>query len=132
MGSVRSEFQEAIGLNVEAEVIECRASDRAFSTLKLPFMSMYSNVILKKGVLANDNNIFDWFSQLGLNTIKRETVTICLLDETEKPTMVWTLSNAFSVKLAGTEVSAVDNETAVETIELAHTGITITNGWRLL
>ena len=82
----------------------------------------------EKGVLANDNNIFDWFSQLGLNTIKRETVTICLLDETAKPTMDWTLSNAFSVKLAGTEVSAVDNETAVETIELAYTGITIANG----
>lgn len=62
-----------------------------------------------------------------MNTIKRVPVIISLLDETGKPTMVWTLANAWPTKITGTDLKAEGNEVAVETIEIAHEGLTIAN-----
>jgi phage tail-like protein len=62
-----------------------------------------------------------------MNTIKRVPVIISLLDETGNPTMVWTLNNAWPAKITGTDLKAQGNEVAVETIEIAHEGLTIAN-----
>ena len=62
-----------------------------------------------------------------MNTIKRETVVIKLLDESGSPTMTWTLTNAWPTKITGTDLKSEANEVAVETLELAHEGLTIAN-----
>ena len=62
-----------------------------------------------------------------MNMIKRKAMTISLLDEGHKPTMVWKVANAFPTKITGTDLKAEGNEVAVETIEIAHEGITIEN-----
>ncbi len=80
---------------------------------------------MKKGVFAKDNAIFDWFAEIKMNTITRKELTIALLDETGKPTMVWRVQNAFPVKVTGTDLKAEGNEVAIETIEIAHEGFTI-------
>lgn len=127
-GTVMS-FQEVTGLAAEAQVIEYRAGDsKAFSTIKMPGIQKLGNVTLKKGVFAKDNALWAWFRQSKLNTIKRTTVVISLLDQTGAPTMVWTLTNAWPTKITGTDLKADGNEVAVETIELAHEGLAIANG----
>jgi phage tail-like protein len=60
------------------------------------------------------------------NTAPRRTVTIDLLDETGEPTMRWTLSNAWPTKFSGTDLNSDANEVAVEAIELACDGISVT------
>ena len=60
-----------------------------------------------------------------MNMIKRNTVTISLLDEGGAPTMVWTLANAWPTKITGTDLKSDGNEVAVETIEIAHEGLKI-------
>lgn len=82
---------------------------------------------MKKGVFKSDQKFWDWFNQIKLNTTKRETLTISLLDETGAPTMVWTLANAWPIKITGTDLKAEGNEVAVETIEIAYEGLTIHN-----
>ena len=42
-------------------------------------------------------------------------------------TMVWTLQNAWPTKITGTDLKADGNEVAVETLEIAHEGLTIAN-----
>jgi phage tail-like protein len=126
-GAVTS-FQEVSGLEVEAQVIEYRAGDsKGFSTIKMPGIQKSGNVTLKKGVFVKDNAFWTWFKQNTMNTIKRVTVVISLLDQTGKPTMVWTLANAWPTKITGTDLKADGNEVAVETIEVAHEGLTIAN-----
>jgi phage tail-like protein len=121
-------FQEASGLETESQTIEYRHGDnRAFSPIKMPDIKKYSNVTLKKGVFKSDNNFWDWFNQIKMNTVKRETITISLLDEAGAPTMVWTLANAWPTKITGTDLKAEGNEVAVETIEIAYEGLTIQN-----
>lgn len=119
-------FQEVSGLDVEAQPIEYRAGDNpVFSTVKMPGIKKYGNVTMKKGVFKADNKFWDWFNQIKMNTIKRVPVTISLLEESGRPTMVWTLANAWPTKITGTDLKAEGNAVAVETIEIAHEGLTI-------
>ena len=122
-------FEEVSGLDVEAQPIEYRHGDSpVFSALKMPGLKKYGNVTMKKGVFKADNKFWDWFNQIKMNTVKRVPVTISLLDEEGKPTMVWTLANAWPTKVSGTDLKSEGNEVAVETIEIAHEGLTISNG----
>ncbi len=121
-------FQEVSGLDIEAQVIEYRHGDSPdFSTIKMPGIKKSGNVTMKKGVFKSDNKFWDWFNEIKMNTIKRKTVTIKLLDESGAPTMTWTLANAWPAKITGTDLKSDGNEVAVETIEIAHEGITIAN-----
>lgn len=121
-------FQEVSGLDTETQPIEYRAGNsKEFSTVKMPGIKKTGNVTLKKGVFAKDNKFWDWYNQIKLNTIKRVTVTIQLCDEAGSPTMVWTLANAWPTKITGTDMKSDGNEVAVETLEVAHEGLTIAN-----
>lgn len=122
-------FQEVSGLDIEAQAIEYRAGDsKLFSTIKMPGLVKTGNVTVKKGIFVNDNRFWDWYSQIKMNTIKRQSVTISLLDQEASPTMVWKLSNAWPNKITGTDLKSDGNEVAVETMEITHEGLTIENG----
>ncbi len=121
-------FQEVSGLDVEAQPIEYRHGDSpAFSVIKMPGIKKYGNITMKKGVFSKDNKFWDWFNQIKMNTIKRIPVTISLLDEAGSPTMVWSLANAWPTKITGTDLKSDGNEVAVETVEVAHEGLTVAN-----
>ncbi len=122
-------FQEVSGLDTETQVVEYRHGDsKTFSTIKMPGIAKFGNVTLKKGIFVKDNNFWKWYDAIKMNTIKRETVVIQLLDQTGAPTMTWTLTNAWPTKITGTDLKSDGNEVAVETLELAHEGLTIANG----
>ena len=121
-------FQEVSGLDSEIQPIEYRhGNSPIFAPIKMPGLKKISNVTLKKGIFPKDNDFYKWYDAIKMNTIKRETVTISLLDETGKPTMVWTLTNAWPTKITGTDMKADGNDVAVETLEIAHEGLTIVN-----
>ena len=127
-GDQEMSFQEVSGLDMEAQPIEYRHGDsKEFSVIKMPGIKKTGNVTMKKGIFKSDNKFWDWFSEIKMNTIKRLPVTISLLDEAEAPTMVWKLSNAFPTKVTGTDLKSDGNEVAIESIEIAHEGLTIEN-----
>ncbi len=122
-------FQEVSGLETETQPIKYRHGDsKLFSTIKMPGIAKYGNVTLKKGIFVNDNNFWKWYDAIKMNAIKRETVTIKLLDESGSPTMTWTLTNAWPTKITATDMKSDSNEVAVETLEISHEGLTIKNG----
>lgn len=128
-GSDSASFQEVTGLDVQSDMIEYRSGDSpVFSTVKMPGLVKTGNVSLKKGVFTKDNKFFEWFSEIKMNTIERRDVTISLLDETGSPTMVWSLSRAWPTKVTSPDLKSDGNEVAIESIEIVHEGITISNG----
>jgi phage tail-like protein len=129
IGDKEIPFQEVSGLDIEAQIIEYRhGNSKEFSTIKMPGIKKTGNVTLKKGIFVKDNGFWDWFNKIKMNTIERQTIVINLLDEAGAPTMIWTLSNAWPTKITGTDMKSDGNEIAVETIEVAHEGLTIANG----
>jgi len=121
-------FQEVSGLDIQSEEIKYRHGDSPeFSVIKMPGMKKVGNITMKKGIFKGDNKFWDWFKQIKMNTIKRLPVTISLLDEGGKATMVWTLTNAWPTKITGTDLKSEGNEVAIESIEVVHEGLTIAN-----
>lgn len=122
-------FQEVSGMDVETQVIAYRASNnKLFSTEKMPGIAKYGNVTMKRGIFANDNTFWNWHAEMKMNTIKRRTILIKLLDEGGNITMQWSLSNAWPTKITSTDLKSDGNEVAIDIIEIAHEQLTITNG----
>ena len=121
-------FTEVSGLDVETELIEYReGSSKEYSKVKMPGMIKYSNITLKRGTFKGDNDFFNWWNSIKLNQAPRESITINLLNENHEAIVTWEVKNAWPVKVQSTDLKADGNEVAVETMELAHEGLTITN-----
>ncbi len=122
-------FTEVSGLDVETEVIEYRhgASPEYHST-KQPGRQKYGNLTLKRGTFAGDNEFFDWWREtVAFDTIVRRDITISLLNEDHEPVVVWKVKNAWATKVMPTDMKADASEIAIESVEIAHEGITIQN-----
>lgn len=121
-------FQEVTGLSSETQVIEYRGgSSKVYSTVKMPGIQKFGNVTLKKGIFKGDKALWDKYNLIKMNTYKRSTILISLLDESNAVAMSWTLLNAFPSKITVTDMKSDANEVAVETMELAHEGLTISS-----
>jgi phage tail-like protein len=119
-------FSEVTGLKAETQMIEYRNGlSPDYSTIKMPGMQKYGNVTLKRGITKKDNEFYKLWNTHQLNTIERRDITISLLDEKHTPVMVWKLRNAFPLSVDGGALKATGNEVAIETLELAHEGISV-------
>jgi phage tail-like protein len=119
-------FQEVSGLESEAEGIEYRhGNGPVFSPIKMPDLGRVGNVTLRKGIFARNSKFWEWYNEIKMNTIKRRSVVINLLNESGVPRMVWTLNNAWPTKITSPELRSDGNEVAVESIELAYETLTI-------
>ncbi|EKU91186.1 phage tail protein [Bacteroides oleiciplenus] len=117
---------EVSGLETEYDMIEYRAGDSPiFTKQKMPGMRKASDVTLKKGVFKDDKAMWDWINGIKLNTIKRATVTISLLDESGKPVKTWELTNAWPKKITVEGFKSDGNTAAIETLILAHEGVNV-------
>ena len=120
-------FQEVKGLSAETQVIEYRHNNsKVFDTIKMPGIQKLGNVTLKKGIFKGDDDLWKNFNAIK-NTAKKTTVVISLLDESNAVAMSWNLSNAFPTKITAADMKADSNEVAIETMEIAHEGLTISS-----
>jgi phage tail-like protein len=119
-------FQEVSGLDLDTQATGPRGGKtKNISTIDLPGIHTSGTVILKRGVVARDNAFFAWANAVERNMSKRSSVTIRLLDEKGRPTRTWTLHNAWPTKYDGPDLNATGTDVAIETLELAHEGISL-------
>ncbi len=127
-GGTKIGFTEVSGLDVETEVVEYRhGASPEYSKTKMPGMQKWANITLKRGTFASDNEYFNWWNTVKLNTIERRNITISLLNEEHSPVVVWKVKNAWPTKIQSTDLKADGNEVAIESMELAHEGLSIQN-----
>lgn len=121
-------FTEATGLDITTEVIEYRdGASKEYSKIKMPGQRKFSNITLKRGTFKGDNQFYEWFNTVALNTIERRDLTLSLLNENHEPVIVWKVKNAWPAKITSTDLKSDGNEVAIESLELAHEGLTIQN-----
>jgi len=127
-GGSKIGFTEVTGLEVSTEVIEYRdGASREYHKIKMPGMQKFGNITMKRGTFLGDNEFYAWWNTVALNTIERRNLIISLLNENHEPVVVWKVKNAWPVKVQSTDLKADGNEVAIETIEIAHEGLTIQN-----
>ena len=128
-GGTNIGFSEASGLTMEIQPIEYRdGANSDFNTIKMPGLPKTANVVLKRGIVDGDKEFFDWLNKTKMNQAERRDVTISLLNEEHAPVVVWKVKNAWPTKVQSTDLKADGNEVAIESVEIAHEGLTIENG----
>ena len=128
-GGTRIGFTEVTGLTLETEVIEYReGSSPEYNKIKMPGLRKFGNITMKRGTFVGDNDYFKWFNTVKMNTIERRDITISLLNESHEPVVVWKVKSAWPVKVQSPDLKSDANESAIESIEVAHEGLVIDNG----
>jgi len=119
-------FMEVSGLSIELDVVNYReGSSPENSMVLIPGQKKYSPVVLKRGLVKNDDDFYKWINTSQFNKIERRDVTISLLNENHEPVVVWKIKNAFPFKLEYSPLNANGSEVAIESLSLAHEGLTI-------
>jgi phage tail-like protein len=125
-GGSKIGFSEVTGLDQQTDPIEYReGSSPEYSKIKMPGLQKFSNITLKRGTFNGDKEFYSWMKTISLNKVQRRDVTISLLNENHEPVVTWKVRNAFPVKVQASDMKADGNEVAVETLELAHEGMSV-------
>jgi phage tail-like protein len=126
-GGAKMTFTEVTGLDQQVEVIEYRHSDsKDFSKIKMPGMRKFSNITLKRGKFENDFDYNKWMDEIANERVaNRRDVTVRLLNEKQLPVAAWTAVRCFPTKITAPDLKSDANEVAIETIEIAHEGLSL-------
>ena len=116
-------FKSVGGLKYEMETIPVRDGGNNATTFQLVGAAKWSNIVLKKG-FTKDSGMIAWReSWLGKPGKRVAAGVIIQLDTALVPQAQWTFYNGFPVKWEVGEFDASKSELAIETLEIAHEGI---------
>lgn len=122
-GIVVGSFTEVSGLDSETDVIEYRTGDmRMNSSVKLPGLTKYPNVVLKRG-MTKDLSLWQWRKAVVNGQTDRRNGVIILMDESRADVLRWQFRNGWPAKWEGPDLDASSSEVAIETLEIAHEGL---------
>jgi phage tail-like protein len=122
-GVTQGGFSEVSGLTMDTNIIEYREGDEVTTVRKLPGLMKYNNIVLKHGII--DTTLYTWRKKVIDGQTQRATGAIVLLDEARKPALRWSFTQGWPSKLEGPALNAKTSEAAVETMEIAHEGLTL-------
>lgn len=121
---VDNAFQEVSGLSVEYETESVSEGGENRFAHKLPVKTKYPNLVLKRGLVTSISAFSIW----GLKTMNdnlslsmsTRSISVMLLNARGIPTMAWLFVNAWPVKVHVSDLNAMENKIAVETMEFAY------------
>lgn len=116
-------FSEVTGFDASIDVIEYREGDMTQTPLKIPGLKKYGNITLKQG-LVDSMVLYEWMTAGLEGYVERKTLTITLLDIAGSPAASWQIINAWPVKYTAPDFNATSSEVAIESLEIAHEGMT--------
>lgn len=125
-------FSEVSGLEVSMEAETYEEGGVNAYTHQLPTRMEYENIELKRG-LTNDTQLWLWVKRVTNDPPtpqfkRRKTVRVFLQDTTGAESMGWEIREAMPVRWAGPELTADEGAVAIETLELAHHGLSTVQG----
>jgi phage tail-like protein len=118
-------FSEVSGLTAEGDAVDYReGTDRQHNVRKLTGLRKYSNITLKRGY-TNNNQLWEWYTNILNGVPDRRNVTITLKNEARTAVLRWHVENAWVNKIEGPSFKASGNEVAMESVEIVHEGLTM-------
>ena len=115
-------FSECGGLEMSLQVEEFREGGNNGRLLKFPTRVTWSNITLKKGVTSS-TELWDWHYSFTEGKGKRRDGVIVLLDDRQVPHNVWYFRRGLPVKYTGPALNATQSSVAIESVEIAHEGL---------
>jgi phage tail-like protein len=122
-------FKSVSGLRYETEVVPVLAGGVNNTTFNLVGATKWPTLVFKQGFTKSSQLIK--YRQEWLNGAKRKRIdsgTIMILDTALCQQGVWTFTRGWPCKWDISEFDASKSELAIETLEIAHDGLTYTKG----
>lgn len=117
-------FQSVSGLQYNTQVVPVGSGGTNNTTFKLVGHTEWPNLVLKQG-FTNNSKLLIW-RQDWMNGDRRRRFSgkITLLDTALKPQAQWDFKRGWPCKWDISEFNASKNELSIETLEIAHDGLT--------
>jgi phage tail-like protein len=117
-------FSECGGLTTETDVVEYRTGAEDITVRKLPGLKKFTNITLKRG-FTNGKELWDWRKKVLDGKTERKSGSIVLLNEERKPAIRWNFREGWPSKWEGPALNAKTNDVAIESLEIAHEGLSL-------
>ena len=118
-------FQTVSGLGVEYDYESFKEGGENRFEHKLPVRTKYSDMVLKRGMLA-DSAVINWFlDAFRSREFKPSDVNVILMNEKSKPLRTWKVAHAIPKKWMVSDLNANENSVVIETMELTYRYFTV-------
>ena len=118
-------FQTVSGLGVEYDYESFKEGGENRFEHKLPVRTKYSDMVLKRGMLA-DSTVIKWFLDAFRNReFKPSDVNVVLMNEKGTPLRTWKVTHAIPKKWMVSDLNANENSVVIETMELTYRYFTV-------
>ncbi len=118
-------FQTVSGLGVEYDYESFKEGGENRFEHKLPVRTKYSDMVLKRGMLA-DSTVIKWFLDAFRDReFKPSDVNVILMNEKSQPLRTWKVTHAIPKKWLVSDLNANENSVVIETMELTYRYFTV-------
>ena len=116
-------FKGVSGLRYETEVVPVKAGGVNDTTYNLVGATKWTNLVFKQG-FTKSSALIQWRQEWMQGKMNRIGGTITQLDTALQPKAQWTFVRGWPCKWDIAEFDASKSELAIETLEIAHDGLT--------
>jgi len=120
-------FSECTGLEMTLETEDFEEGGNNGTVLKFPKRAKWGDITLRRGITRN-TELFDWFYGFTQGIAQRKDGLIILMDERHAPHTVWRFRRGLPVKYSAPQLNAQQSSVAIESITIAHEGISRMGG----
>ena len=121
-GSIKGTFTECSGLAITVGIEKYEEGGLNDYVHQLPGRTSYGNITFKQPIFVA-TDFYDWLLQIVRGEDARKNVSIFVNDAGDHRVRTWQLKSAFPMKWGGPGLKIGSKEVALETIEIAHEGL---------
>jgi phage tail-like protein len=121
-------FSECTGLDATVEIMDYREGGVNDYVHRFATRATYSNLVLKHGMVALDDHLWDWHYDWVQGIGTRKDGLVFLMDDTQTPQKIWRFKSGIPTKWVGPVLNATQSTVAIESLEIAHEGIDLQLG----
>lgn len=124
-------FKSVSGLKYETEVVDYKQGGENLTTRRLVGATKWAPIVLKKGFCGDSKDLIAWkraWMDDGMAQLKRANGKIVQLNTDLSEVCSWEFSRGWPTKWELSEYDGSKAEIAIETLEIAHEGLTYTPG----
>ncbi|WP_452223623.1 phage tail protein [Lacinutrix chionoecetis] len=124
VGTEAYSFKEVSGISSEINTEEIAEGGENRFKYKVPTVTKYTNLELKRGVVAKNSNLLTWvnnsLSQGFSKPIKPKKLEVSLLNREGDIIMLWDFVGAWPVGWSTANLDAMNNEVLIETLSFSY------------
>ena len=123
IGGNQAFFKGVSGIRYETETVPVKAGGVNNTTYNLVGSVKWANLVFKQG-FTKSSRMLQWREEWMVGKMSRHDGTITMLDTALKPQSQWSFKRGWPCKWDISELDASKSEIAIESLEIAHDGLT--------